>query len=56
MNWGGCRENSGSGVPYQTARFTDLDIANDAVIFAETTEVLAEALESLSEEAMPLRF
>ena len=29
--------------------------ADDAVIFEETTEVLSEALESLNEEAEPLR-
>ena len=31
----------GCGVGFGTARITDLDIANDAVIFAETTEALA---------------
>ena len=37
-----------------TVCITDLDFADDAVIFAETTEVLAEALESLSEAVDPL--
>ena len=31
-----------------------LTFADDAVIFTETTEVILEALESLSEEAEPL--
>ena len=37
-----------------TVWVTDLDFADGAVIFAETTEVLAEALELLCEEAKPL--
>ena len=44
-------ENSGCGVSYGTVRITDLDFVDDAVIFAETTEVLAAALDSLSEVA-----
>ena len=47
-------EKSGCGVSFGTVRITDLDIADDAVIFAETTEVLARVLELLSEEAEPL--
>ena len=39
---------------FGTVRITDLDFADDAVIFAETTEVLTGALDSLSEEAEPL--
>ena len=39
---------------FGTVRITDLHFADDAVIFAETTEVLAGALDSLSEEAVPL--
>ena len=39
---------------FGTVRITDLDITDDAIIFAETTEVLAVAFESLSEEAEPL--
>ena len=45
---------SGCGMSFGKVRITDLDFADDAVIFAETTEVLAEVLESLSEEASPL--
>ena len=33
---------------------TDLDFANDAVVFAELVETLIEALEKLSEESEPL--
>ena len=47
-------EKSGCGVSFGTVRITDPNFADDAVIFAETTEALAEALESLSEEAEPL--
>ena len=47
-------EKSGCGVSFGTVRITDLDLADDEVIFAETTEVLAGALDSLSEEAEPL--
>ena len=39
---------------FGTVRITDLHFADDAVISAETTEVLAKALDSLSEEAAPL--
>ena len=45
---------SGCGVSFGTVRIDDLDSANDAVIIADTTEVFAEAPESLSEEAEPL--
>ena len=53
MYWEGCRRNRAAEL-FGTVRITDLDIADDAVIFAETTEVLAGALHSLSEEAEPL--
>ena len=42
---------------FRTVRITDADIADDAGIFAEKTEVLSEALELLSEvseEAEPV--
>ena len=38
----------------ESIRITDLHFADDRVRMAVTTEVLAEALESLSEEAEPL--
>ena len=47
-------EKSGCGVSFGTVRISDLHFADDAVIFAETTEVLPGALDSLSEEAEPL--
>ena len=34
-------EMSGCGVSFGTVRITDVDFADDAVIFAETTEVIA---------------
>ena len=43
-------ENSGCGMSFENVRITDLDFADDAVIFAETTDVLAGALDSPSEE------
>ena len=51
-------ERSGYGVSLGTVRITDLGFADDAVVFAETTQALAEALVSLSEEAelLELRF
>ena len=47
-------EKSGCGVSLGPVRITDLDFAYDADIFAETTDVLAGALDSLSEEGEPL--
>ena len=44
----------GLRVSFGNVRITDLDFADDAVIFAETTKILAGALDSLSEEAEPL--
>ena len=39
---------------FGTVQITDLDFADDAVIFAKTSKVLAGALHSLSVEAEPL--
>ena len=47
-------ENSSCGVSFGTVRITDVDFADDAIIFAETTEVLSGALDLLSEEAESL--
>ena len=47
-------DGSGCGASFGEVRITDLDFADDAVIFAETLDVLTEALETLSEEAEPL--
>ena len=41
------------GMSFPTIRITDLHFADDAVIFAETTEVPAEARKLLSEKAEP---
>ena len=47
-------EKSGCGVSIGTVRITDIDFADDAVIFAQTTDIHARALDMLSEEAEPL--
>ena len=39
---------------FGTVQIIDLDFENDAVLFAKTSYVLAEALESLKEETEPL--
>ena len=52
-------EKSGCVVSSGTVRITDLDFADDAVVFSEITEVTRlspEALELLSEKAKPLGF
>ena len=46
-------ENSGYGLSFGKVTITSLDFADYEAIFAETTKVLLEALESLSEEAEP---
>ena len=46
-------EKSGFGLSFGSVRITDLDFADDAVVFAQT-EVPAWALEALSEEVEPL--
>ena len=48
------REDVGEVELRSVVRITDLDFADDAVIFAKTTEVLAGALDSLNEEPDPL--
>ena len=45
---------TGCGVSFGNVRITDLDFADDAVVFAETIGLLVGALERLSEEAGPL--
>ena len=47
-------EKSGCGVSFGTVPITDLAFADDAVIFAETTDVFAGTPDSLSEKAEPL--
>ena len=47
-------EKSGGEVSFGNVWIADLDFADDVFIFAKTTEVLAEAFDSLSEEVGPL--
>ena len=47
-------DKSGCGVAFETVWITDLDFADDAVTFVETTEILAGTLDLLSAEAKPL--
>ena len=47
-------DRSGCGAPLGEATITDLDFADDVVIFAELVDGLVRALEVLSEEAEPL--
>ena len=44
-------EKSGLGMSVVTVWIIDLDSADDAVIFAETKEILLEAIQSKSVEA-----
>ena len=41
---------------FGNVKISDIDFADDAVIFAETLEILLEALEVLNEESEPLGF
>ncbi len=49
-------DRSGCGAPLSETTITDLDFADDVVIFAELVDGLVRALEVLSEEAEPLGF
>ncbi|KAG2468678.1 WN2BA protein, partial [Polypterus senegalus] len=53
MDWvlGKVMGSSGCGASVGEERFTDLDFADDAVIFTESMEALIGALERLSEES-----
>ena len=46
--------NTDCGISLGEATITDLDFADDIVIFAETLEALVAALDTLSIESMPL--
>ena len=50
-----CAGSSRCGVSFGEVRITDLDFADDAVILAESVDILTGALEKPSEEAEPLR-
>ena len=56
MDWvlGRTVDGSSCGTSVGNFKVTDLDFADDAVIFAETLDVLVLALEALSEESKPL--
>ena len=47
-------ERSSCGASFGNATISDLDFADDAVIFAETLDILLGALEVLNEESEPL--
>ena len=47
-------KKSGCGLSFGAVRITDLDFADHAVIIAQTTELLAGALDLLSDESEPL--
>ena len=47
-------ERSSCGVSFGDVKISDLDLADDAVIFAETLDILLGALEVLNEESEPL--
>ena len=56
MDWilGRMSERSRCGTSFVNVKISVLDFANDAVIFAETLNILLGALEVLNEESEPL--
>ena len=48
-------ERSSCSESFGNVKLSDLDFADDAVIFAETLDILLGALEVLIEESEPLR-
>ena len=56
MDWilGRMSERSSCGASFRNVKISDLDFADDAVIFAETLDILLGALEVLNEESEPL--
>ena len=56
MDWilGRMSERSSCGASFGNVKISDLDFADDAVIFAETLDILLGALEVLNEESQPL--
>ena len=56
MDWilGRMLERSSCGALFGNVKISDLDFAVDAVIFAETLDILLRALEVLNEESEPL--
>ena len=47
-------ERSSCGASFGNVKRSDLDLANDAVIFVKTLDILLWALEVLKEESQPL--
>ena len=47
-------ERSRCGASFGNVKISDLDFTDDAVIFAETFDILLGALEVLNEESEPL--
>ena len=56
MDWilGRMSERSSCGASFGNVKISDLDFADDAVIFLETLDILLGALEVLNEESEPL--
>ena len=56
MDWilGRMSERSSCGASFGNVKISDLDFADDAVIFAATLDILLGALEVLNEESEPL--
>ena len=56
MDWilGMISERSSCGASFGNVKISDLDFTDDAVIFAETLDILLGALEVLNEESEPL--
>ena len=56
VDWilGRMSERSSCGASFGNVKISDLDFADDAVIFAETLDILLGALEVLNEESEPL--
>ena len=48
-------ERSSCGASFGNVKISDLDFADDEIIFAETLDILLRALEVLNEESEPLR-
>ena len=56
MGWilGRMSERSSCGASFGNVKISELDFADDAVIFAETPDILLGVLEVLNEESEPL--
>ena len=56
MDWilGRMSERSSCGASFGNVKISDIDFADDAVIFAETLHILLGALEVLNKESEPL--